>query len=93
MGLGVTDDSSPLSGEVGLPPPSPLPTAAEAEAIETGHELSEEDLKALRVFMRELVVQSVVPWIERQVVVGNEQVRLSVPSLLLSRLHFSGRMY
>ena len=49
--------------------------------VEKGQELSEDDLKALRVFMREMVVQSVLPWIERSVVVGNEQV--SCPSLLL----------
>lgn len=42
---------------------------------EFGQELSEDDLKNLRIFLREMVVQSLVPWLERAVVVGNEQVR------------------
>lgn len=42
--------------------------------VAKGRELSEEDLKSLRIFMREMVVQSILPWIERSVVVGNEQV-------------------
>jgi hypothetical protein len=48
--------------------------SATAVRIEKGRELSEEDLKSLRIFMREMVVQSILPWIERSVVVGNEQV-------------------
>lgn len=40
-----------------------------------GHDLSDADLHALAKFTREFVVQSVVPWMERAVVVGNEQVR------------------
>ncbi len=36
--------------------------------------MSEDDLKAARLFLREFVVQSLVPWLERAVVVGNEQV-------------------
>lgn len=50
-------------------------------AIELGQELSEDDLKALRIFIREMVVQSILPWMERSVVVGNEQVRLCSSSL------------
>lgn len=46
----------------------------EEKLIEIGQDLSEEDLKNLRMFVREMVVQSIVPWVERAVVVGNEQV-------------------
>ncbi|ORY80223.1 ER-golgi trafficking TRAPP I complex 85 kDa subunit-domain-containing protein [Leucosporidium creatinivorum] len=97
VGLGVTDDEDPTAGEVGLATPSTTTTTTSlasrgAEPIETGHELSDEDLKSLRVFMRELVVQSVVPWIERQVVVGNEQYTASKRSIG-GRLFSAGRKY
>lgn len=70
------DDSDPfMATPVATQPPKP----------EIGHDLTEEDLKALRVFMRELVVQSVVPWIERQVVVGYEAVSSRLPPSFAER--------
>lgn len=76
IGLGVTQNDEEEERESVQEVAAPLPLPAR----ETGHDLSDEDLKSLRVFMRELVVQSVVPWIERQVVVGHEQVSPSVLS-------------
>ena len=77
--------------------------------VEKGHELSEDDLKAARLFLREFVVQSLVPWLERAVVVGNEQVGkvkrghiLSngeltscavVPQFVASRKSIGGRLF
>ncbi|GAA5918451.1 hypothetical protein JCM1841_003975 [Sporobolomyces salmonicolor] len=60
--------------------------------MERGRELSEEDLRLIGDFMRELVVQSVVPWIERAVVVGNEQYTASKKSIG-GRLFSAGRKY
>ncbi|GAA5861311.1 hypothetical protein JCM1840_005328 [Sporobolomyces johnsonii] len=64
----------------------------ERVAMERGKELSEEDLRLIGGFMRELVVQSVVPWIERAVVVGNEQYTASKKSIG-GRLFSAGRKY
>ncbi|GAA5969255.1 hypothetical protein JCM11641_007530 [Rhodosporidiobolus odoratus] len=83
-------------------PDEPIPTSA-AEAITgveaegagespPGHELSDQDLTAIAKFVREMVVQSVVPWMERQVVVGNEQFTASRRSLG-GRLFSAGRKY
>ncbi|KAI5480856.1 (transport protein particle) complex protein Trs85 [Pseudohyphozyma bogoriensis] len=57
-----------------------------------GAELSEEDLKSLRMFLREMVVQSIVPFMERAVVVGNEQYTASKKGLG-GRLFSAGRKY
>lgn len=56
----------------------------EMEAMEIGNELSEGDLKAIRIFLRELVVQSLIPFMERSILVGNEQVCLLLFSSLFS---------
>lgn len=85
IGLGVSDDSE-------APPPPPSQPVPDLEPIEKGHELSDDDLKALRLFLREMVVQSVVPWIERSVVVGNEQYNASKRSIG-GRLFSAGRKY
>ncbi|GAA5859599.1 hypothetical protein JCM8547_006157 [Rhodosporidiobolus lusitaniae] len=71
--------------------PSPAPAPPEAEAA-MGSELSDADLTALAKFARELVGQSVVPWIERAVVVGNEQF-ISSRRSLGGRLFSAGRKY
>ena len=47
---------------------------AEDESEQKGQELSLDDLERLKGFVRELVVQSIIPWIERTVTVLNEQV-------------------
>ena len=44
------------------------------ESEQKGQELSLDDLERLKGFVRELVVQSIIPWIERTVTVLNEQV-------------------
>jgi len=67
IGLGVEDG---LADPFAPTPPSVSPPVA----VQKGQELSEDDLQATRLFLREFVVQSLVPWLERAVVVGNEQV-------------------
>ena len=42
--------------------------------VEPGTGLGHKDVYAIRVFLRELVVQSLVPWMERNVQQWNEQV-------------------
>ena len=54
------------------------------ESEQKGQELSLDDLERLKGFVRELVVQSIVPWIERTVTVLNEQVSPQQLSLSLS---------
>lgn len=44
------------------------------EMEQKGLELSLDDFERLKTFSRELIVQSIVPWIERTVTVLNEQV-------------------
>lgn len=61
VGLGV-------EGGYGVEPPQTPKT------LTTGRDLTSRDIDQLYRFMRELVVQSIIPWIERSVVVGNEQV-------------------
>lgn len=69
LGLGVTQEADDPT------PQSPIAEPKEShEEIERGHEISDDDLKALRVFMRDMVTQSLIPWMERAVIVGNEQV-------------------
>jgi hypothetical protein len=60
--------------------PSQSAAPTEPGPVEAGQELSEDDVKAIKVFLREMVVQSIIPWIERSVVVGNEQVRFNYSS-------------
>ena len=54
--------------------------------------MSEDDLRSIRVFMREMVVQSIIPFMERSVVVGNEQHIASKRSIG-GRLFSAGRKY
>lgn len=63
-----------MGGELVDTPSSLTAPPLLAPIPEKGHDLSEDDLKAARLFLREFVVQSLVPWLERAVVVGNEQV-------------------
>ena len=70
LGLGVSDaglETVTTANEVVESPP--------AVKIEKGQELSEEDFKSIRVFLREMVVQSIVPSMERAIQIGNANVR------------------
>lgn len=51
------------------------------EMEQKGLELSLDDFERLKTFSRELIVQSIVPWIERTVTVLNEQVSNSLSLL------------
>ncbi|GAA6018193.1 hypothetical protein JCM11491_005627 [Sporobolomyces phaffii] len=57
-----------------------------------GHDLSLVDLQSLSVFTRELVTQSIVPYLERQITVANEQFNNNKKSLG-GRLFSVGRKY
>ncbi|KAK4704695.1 trafficking protein particle complex subunit 8, partial [Phenoliferia sp. Uapishka_3] len=89
MGLGVSDGGVDPQIRTDEPPPPLAPTPA---MVEKGEELSDEDLKALRVFLREMVVQSIVPFMERAVRVGNQQFVASKRSIG-GRLFSAGRKY
>ncbi|SCZ90825.1 BZ3500_MvSof-1268-A1-R1_Chr1-3g02288 [Microbotryum saponariae] len=92
VGLGVDQERA---YEVDSTAPSDDPSAWAQPAsplIEIGHELSDLDFNAIKVFLREMVVQSIVPWIERSVVVGYEQYQASKKSIG-GRLFSAGRKY
>ncbi|KAK4054931.1 hypothetical protein OIV83_000855 [Microbotryomycetes sp. JL201] len=57
-----------------------------------GAELSDDDVRALKIFVREMVVQSIIPWMERSIVVGAEQFAASKRSIG-GRLFSAGRKY
>ncbi|GAA6008142.1 uncharacterized protein JCM10292_001859 [Rhodotorula paludigena] len=87
IGLGVDDsDLDPFTAAPApaTPPSPPLP--------QRGADLSETDLQSLRAFARELVVQSLVPFVERQAVVLHEQWQSSKRGLG-GRLFSVGRKY
>lgn len=46
----------------------------QATPVEPGHLLGEEDVRQIKLFLREFVVQSLVPYMERNVTQWNEQV-------------------
>ncbi|GAA6061352.1 hypothetical protein JCM10212_004833 [Sporobolomyces blumeae] len=83
VGLGVVGyDVSPSSSAL-----TPSGSRTNLEPV-----VSSQDIEALGRFMRESVVQSVIPWIERAVVVGNEQFTASKKSIG-GRLFSVGRKY
>ncbi|KAK4058005.1 hypothetical protein OIO90_000744 [Microbotryomycetes sp. JL221] len=84
MDLGITDDGATV--------PTGLEKQAVGEVKDYGFELSDDDIRALRVFVREMVVQSLIPWMERATVVGNEQFAASKRSIG-GRLFSAGRKY
>ncbi|KAL8283651.1 hypothetical protein RQP46_005446 [Phenoliferia psychrophenolica] len=86
LGLGVSDaglESVPTEQQ---DVPTPSPTVK----IEKGLELSDEDLKSIRVFLREMVVQSIVPSMERAIQIGNANFVASKRSIG-GRLFSAGR--
>ncbi|BGP12587.1 hypothetical protein JCM10213v2_000504 [Rhodosporidiobolus nylandii] len=90
VGLGYegydVDAPDPASGSAPPPPPAGNDDAQPAK------EVSDADVTALQKFVREMVVQSVIPFMERQVVVGNEAFTASRRSLG-GRLFSAGRKY
>ncbi|KAM0793278.1 hypothetical protein ACM66B_000739 [Microbotryomycetes sp. NB124-2] len=86
MDLGITNDDNPESLHAHQPAePSPAPRSF-------GAELSDDDVRSLKVFVREMVVQSIIPWMERSIVVGAEQFAASKRSIG-GRLFSAGRKY
>ncbi|GAA5838347.1 hypothetical protein JCM9279_003214 [Rhodotorula babjevae] len=77
--------------EGSLPQASSAPTPAPDPAL-VGHELSSDDLSALRQLAREFVVQSLVPFLEQRAVVLHEQWQASRRSIG-GRLFSVGRKY
>ncbi|GAA6031924.1 hypothetical protein JCM8097_003339 [Rhodosporidiobolus ruineniae] len=82
----------PASHSLLPPPSSATPAETRPQAPYPGAHLGAPDLPALSKFVRELVVQSVVPWMERKVVVGNEAFAASKRSIG-GRLFSAGRKY
>ncbi|BGP44635.1 hypothetical protein JCM10450v2_000449 [Rhodotorula kratochvilovae] len=90
----------PVEAVIGLGVDEPEPAAIRAPAVDPsavaapqrGHELSSSDILALRTFVRELVVQSLVPHLERQGVVLHEQWQAGRRSIG-GRLFSVGRKY
>ncbi|GAA5834924.1 hypothetical protein JCM11251_002063 [Rhodosporidiobolus azoricus] len=80
---------SPIPAPSAVPEAEPLPSP---DFVVPGHELSEADLTVLNKFVREMVVQSVIPFMERSVIVGNEQFAASKRGIG-GRLFSAGRKY
>ena len=51
-----------------------LEAGLENQTSELGRNLGEEDVRRMKTFLREFAVQSLVPWMERNVSQWNEQV-------------------
>jgi hypothetical protein len=72
--------------------------------VPPGTGLGNKDILAIRIFLREFVVQSLIPYVERNVQQWNEQVRIvrhnvligahnTVPQLAASRRGITGRLF
>ena len=82
----------PWYSQTGIVPAS-IPTDANAPPVVfVGHFLSEEDLRGVSTFIRELIVQSILPYMESRVSALNEQVAASRRGLT-GRLFTAGRKY
>lgn len=61
-------------------------------AIEIGAKLGQEDVKRIKLFLREFVVQSLAPWMERTTTQLNEQLAANRKGIA-GRLFSAGRRY
>lgn len=65
---------------------------AEKEFVEAGAKLGEEDVRRIKLFLREFVVQNLAPWLERTASQLNETLAASRKGIA-GRLFSAGRRY
>ncbi|KAM0755961.1 hypothetical protein T439DRAFT_376232 [Meredithblackwellia eburnea MCA 4105] len=91
VGLGVSS-AGLLPDHTTTPAPPLSPTKPSIGTGDKGLELSDEDIVSLKLLLREFVSQSLVPFLERGVRVGNQQFVQSKRSIG-GRLFSAGRKY
>lgn len=73
-------------------PISQLQDKADDVTIEAGAKLGEEDVRRIKLFLREFVVQNLAPWLERTTSQLNEQLAANRKGIA-GRLFSAGRRY
>lgn len=79
------------SVSLGLAPSNP-PANVVIDPVELGAKLGQEDVRRIKLFLREFVVQNLAPWLERTTTQLNEQLAANRKGIA-GRLFSAGRRY